>query len=361
MGLCGFHASCSLLSLVLIIVFLLCGEHVHSIGRLQTDGCNLFEGSWIYDATYPLYDSSQCPFFEKQFDCVRNSRPDKQYLKYKWKPTACELPRFNGQDFLERLKGKTIMFVGDSLSLNQWQSLTCMLHTAVPHSDYTIYRTGAISTVTFPEYAVKLMLFRNAFLVDIVTEKIGQVLKLDSIESGEIWLRADMLIFNTWHWWLHTGRKQPWQFLQEGNKVYKDMDRLVAYEKALITWSKWVDSNIDPTKTRVLFQGVSPDHNSSADWDDPEAQNCYAQEVPLKGSTYPAGPHPAETVVKKVLSTMSKPVSLLDVTTLSQLRVDGHPSAYGIGGHAIMDCSHWCLAGVPDTWNQLLYTTLLKI
>ncbi|KAL2898366.1 Protein trichome birefringence-like 2 [Bienertia sinuspersici] len=24
-----------------------------------------------------------------------------------------------------------------------------------------------------------------------------------------------------------------------------------------------------------------------------------------------------------------------------------------------MDCNHWCIAGVPDTWNQLLYTTLL--
>lgn len=39
------------------------------------------------------------------------------------------------------------------------------------------------------------------------------------------------------------------------------MDRLFAYEKALNTWAKWVDTNVDPTKTRVFFQGVSPDHN----------------------------------------------------------------------------------------------------
>ena len=42
--------------------------------------------------------------------------------------------------------------------------------------------------------------------------------------------------------------------------MVKDMDRLVAYEKALKTWANWVNSNIDPTKTRVFFQGVSPDH-----------------------------------------------------------------------------------------------------
>jgi len=38
------------------------------------------------------------------------------------------------------------------------------------------------------------------------------------------------------------------------------MDRLVAYEKALTTWAKWVDYNVNPAKTRVFFQGVSPDH-----------------------------------------------------------------------------------------------------
>lgn len=39
------------------------------------------------------------------------------------------------------------------------------------------------------------------------------------------------------------------------------MDRLVAYEKALNTWATWVDSNVDPAKTKVFFQGVSPDHS----------------------------------------------------------------------------------------------------
>lgn len=42
------------------------------------------------------------------------------------------------------------MFVGDSLSLNQWESLACMLHTAVPKANYTLKRTGALSTFKFP-------------------------------------------------------------------------------------------------------------------------------------------------------------------------------------------------------------------
>lgn len=45
-----------------------------------------------------------------------------------------------------------------------------------------------------------------------------------------------------------------------GNTTVRDMDRLSAYEKALNTWARWIDSNVDSAKTQVFFQGVSPDH-----------------------------------------------------------------------------------------------------
>jgi hypothetical protein len=81
---------------------------------------------------------------------------------------------------------------------------------------------------------------------------------------------------------------------------------------------------------------------------------------PMIGSTYPGGSLPPRGVLKHVLSKMSTDVTLLDVTTLSQMRKDGHPSIYGFGGKRGNDCSHWCLAGVPDTWNQLFYAILVR-
>ncbi|KAG6421405.1 hypothetical protein SASPL_117957 [Salvia splendens] len=78
---------------------------------------------------------------------------------------------------------------------------------------------------------------------------------------------------------------------------------------------------------------------------------------PVEGSTFPVSKPPGDAVIRTVLSNMDKPATLLDILLLTQLGKDGHPSTYAGGG---IDCSHWCLAGVPDTWNQLLYTILLQ-
>ncbi|KAK8672819.1 hypothetical protein V6N13_111178 [Hibiscus sabdariffa] len=48
-------------------------------------------------------------------------------------------------------------------------------------------------------------------------------------------------------------------------------------------------------------------------------------------------------------------VKIFDITALSDLRDEAHISHYG---KKAIDCLHWCLPGVQDTWNELLSAQL---
>lgn len=46
--------------------------------------------------------------------------------------TICHfLSSLNATDFLERLRGKKLVFVGDSLNRNMWESLVCILRNSI--------------------------------------------------------------------------------------------------------------------------------------------------------------------------------------------------------------------------------------
>ncbi|KAI0496864.1 hypothetical protein KFK09_023188 [Dendrobium nobile] len=48
--------------------------------------------------------------------------------------------------------------------------------------------------------------------------------------------------------------------MEEG-RLFKELNPMVAYEKGLTTWAKWVDMNLDPRRTRVMFRSASARHN----------------------------------------------------------------------------------------------------
>lgn len=57
------------------------------------DGCDLLDGKWVWDESYPLYQSKDCAFLDEGFRCTEFGRPDLFYTKWRWQPTHCNLPR----------------------------------------------------------------------------------------------------------------------------------------------------------------------------------------------------------------------------------------------------------------------------
>ncbi|KAL7252687.1 hypothetical protein ACSBR1_007284 [Camellia fascicularis] len=329
--------------------------------RSALKSCDFSYGKWVYDQSYPLYDSN-CPYLSTAVTCKKNGRPDSDYEKWKWKPHKCSIPRFDALEFLGKMRRKRIMLVGDSIMRNQWESLVCLVQSVVPTGRKTVTYDGPRMAFHALDFQTSIEFSWAPLLVELKKEKGNKrVLHLDLIEeNAKYWRGADVLVFDSAHWWTHSDKMSSWDYVMEGNNAYKNLNPMVAYEKGLVTWAKWVDLNLEPRNTRVIFRSMSPRHNRENGW------KCYNQREPLGFASHPHVPQQM-IILKGVLKKMRFPVYLQDITTMSALRRDGHPSVYAkaVGEKQKQhlkdinsDCSHWCLPGVPDTWNEMLNALL---
>ncbi|MCO5593211.1 hypothetical protein L7F22_047218 [Adiantum nelumboides] len=327
--------------------------------------CDISIGRWIHDDTYPLYDHESCPYVDEAVNCYANGRPDKEYASWRWAPRDCNVPRFNGTDMLEKFRGKRIIFVGDSLNRNQWESLLCMLRESLTDKSRVVqvdgnhtYKLPGGYGFKFLDYNLRVELYISPYLVDKqeASNELKYVIRLDKMDKLERrWRKANVLVFNTGHWWTSDKIGDGENCFQEGTKVFAKLDVMVAYNKALTTWASWVDKYINPQNATVFFRGYSPVHYIGGQWN--SGGQCQNETEPIYKESYLTAYPDKMQALESVIKGMRVPVHVLNITRLSDFRKDGHPAVFGRPQHQAVvyqDCSHWCLPGLPDTWNELL-------
>ncbi|KAE8668448.1 Protein trichome birefringence-like 4 [Hibiscus syriacus] len=132
---------------------------------------------------------------------------------------------------------------------------------------------------------------------------------------------------------------------------------------------RWVDASVNPMKTMVFFRGYSASHFRGGQWNSGGA--CDSETKLIKNETYLTPYPPKMLVLEGLLRGMKTHVTFLNITRLTDFRKDSHPSIYRkhpkqkvwederVAPLKYKDCSHWCLPGVSDSWNELLYAELL--
>ncbi|KAL5137245.1 Protein trichome birefringence-like 8 [Glycine soja] len=355
-------------------------------------GCDYSRGRWVWDETYPrqLYDEN-CPFLDPGFRCRRNGRKNERFRKWRWQPDDCDIPRFNASDLLERNRNGRIVFAGDSVGRNQWESLLCMLTQGVSNlsniyevNGNPISKHKGFLVMRFQEYNLTVEYYRTPFLCVIgrppqnSSSNVRSTIRLDELHwYFNKWVEADVLVFNSGHWWNPDKTIKLGIYFQEGGRVNKTMNVKEAFRRSLQTWKSWTLHNLDP-RSFVFFRSYSSVHFRQVHKHNSSAKACFMNGTWNDGGECDMETEPENDPTKleiepyynifvsgvvKQMQHESRKVHFLNITYLSELRKDGHPSKYrepGTPPDAPQDCSHWCLPGVPDTWNELLYAQLLS-
>lgn len=353
-----------------------------STNKKVDSGCDLYHGKWVYDSAGPLYSNNSCPVLSQMQNCQGNGRSDKEYENWRWKPTQCDLPRFDPKKFLELMRGKTLAFIGDSVARNQMESMLCILwqvEAPINRGNKRMQRYHFRSTSTM------IIRIWSSWLVHKTNEKFDfapegvDKLHLDAPDETfmDIIPSVDVLVLSSGHWfakksvYILNNEIVGGQLWWPDNTRKKKIDSTEAFEISVATIISSLVTNPD-FKGLTVVRSYSPDHYEGGAWN--TGGSCTGKVKPavdgelveswFTNTMYDKQVSGFNRGIKK--KTNKSRVRLMDITKAFSYRHDGHPGPYrsldpnkitkrsADGRPPPQDCLHWCMPGPVDTWNEFL-------
>ncbi|KAK9110045.1 hypothetical protein Sjap_018105 [Stephania japonica] len=366
--------------------------------RAQQGGCDLYQGSWFYDSSGPLYTNNTCPSITQTQNCQGNGRPDKDYENWRWKPSRCDLPRFDAKKFFELMRGKTLAFIGDSVARNQMESMLCILWqlkgppnrrmNPIPISPCNSKNRGnrRMQRWFFKSASVTIVRIWSSWLVHKTSEPFSfapaGVVKLHLDLPDEDFMgflpSFDVVVISSGHWF---AKESVYVLNNEivGGQLWwpdktrpKKIDSIEAFGISVETILAAMATHPNYTGLTIV-RSYSPDHYEGGAWN--TGGSCTGKVKPalLEREMVENGftniMHEKQVMgfnraVKK--ATNRSRLKLMDITKAFGYRHDGHPGPYrsldpnkktkrGPNGQPPpQDCLHWCMPGPVDTWNELV-------
>ncbi|KAF2598945.1 hypothetical protein F2Q68_00007599 [Brassica cretica] len=340
--------------------------------------CNYAKGKWVVDNHRPLYSGSHCKqWLASMWACRLMQRTDFAFERLRWQPKDCSMEEFEGSKFLKRMQNKTLAFVGDSLGRQQFQSMMCMITGGKERPDVLDVgpEFGFVTpegggrpngwAYRFPETNTTVLYHWSSTLCDIQPLNISDPLTEHAmhLDRPPAFLRQylhkiNVLVMNTGHHW-NRGKLNGNRWVMHLNGVPNANKKLAALGNAknftIHSTVGWVSSQLPRHPgLKAFYRSLSPRHFVGGEWNTGGSCNnttpmSIGKEVlQEESSDYSAGHAVKGTGVK-----------LLDITALSHIRDEGHISRFSLSASkGVQDCLHWCLPGVPDTWNEILFAMI---
>lgn len=258
------------------------------------------------------------------------------FLRYQWKPQACDLLPFSKEHFCEVMDGQTIGTIGDSIMQQFAHAFMGIFLGTVDDADYVFGEPDWYEGV--PYYRkLRVPLCRDFPKNNSVTLLFYRWNKYQPVESSRQVLReianaSDYLILN---WGVHY---LPWLEMEKATEDFLE----VLQEQ----WGNKQSERIFWRSTIVAHeqcQNVTSPDPPTSHFDTNRNPNYNTNEILLQDERI-VRPHFLESSLNNV--------TFLRVETSTMLRKDGHRV---VGRKGAEDCLHYCEPGPVDSWVELFY------